>query len=392
MIATTLRRTRTRTRVFFPQWGDEAPGGAGALTSPGSPTAWSACAAPQLVEPAAAFCSTQAGGVGGGSSGRDSRTGDTKCAADRCGETVRPQRPMGRAPPVSRMSGKTEEWKPAAWDPGSAFNAFQQETPQGSRRGSAAKARGRGARRNSSRRSAPAVEEQTLPRKEPDNSSSSATNLPFNFHGLQIGEESDEKVPDADFDGVGVAEMDTEVDPELTGQSPLRASVVPPASHQLQERFICPCNSMRSGLTAATVPQFNISASVSRSSRGKPRRKSRQREPSQGSSTAGVDAPPIASSNVGEKPDSATAESTSSDKASIAAVRLPRPAPVCPPSQPCIRPPGPYCWALWRIWSHAASHGLTRCCALVVQANRLRAEGNTAYNRSDYLGAVASYR
>lgn len=263
------------------------------------------------------------------------------------------------------------EWKPPAWDPGQAFNAFRQDTPQGSRRGSATRTRGRGGRRSSSRRSAPAVEEPS--------SDSSGTKLPFDFGGLQIGEE-DDKDTAKDSDDVGVAEMDTEADPtRTTDQSTVRrARVVPPGTPPTSgesDSFVPgPAAVPSPGLTAATVPQFNMGAPVPRSSRNKPRRKSRQREgPSQDSSAADVDAPPVVSGNVGEQPEGATADD-SSDEASIIVVRQPS---LAQPSV-CAHPP-----VILTFGARTLRFG---------QANRLRAEGNGAYNRSDYLGAVASYR
>lgn len=213
-----------------------------------------------------------------------------------------------------------EEWKPPAWDPGQAFNAFRQDTPQGSRRGSATRTRGRGARRSSSRRSAPAVEEPS--------SDSSGTKLPFDFGGLQIGEE-DDKDTAKESDDVGVAEMDTDADPSrATDQSPVRRARVvppgtPPTSGESDSFMPGPAAFPSPGFTAATVPQFNMGAPVPRGSRSKPRRKSRQREgPSQDSSAADVDAPPVVSGNVGEHPEVATADDSSAE-ASIIVVRQP---------------------------------------------------------------------
>ncbi len=214
------------------------------------------------------------------------------------------------------VPGKIYEWAPEGpWDPGSAFNAFHQETPQGAKRGSAAKARGRGARRSSStRRSAPAVE-------EPLSTSSSTTKLPFDFQGLQIGEDGGGKVAGEASDELDLAEMEMEADPNPTiGQSPVRASVVPPGKPPTSgdsDAFVPGPGAVPSpGLTTATVPQFNMGAPASRSSRTKTRRKSRQREvPAQDSSAADVDAPPVMSVNADE-PDVASGND-SSGKATI---------------------------------------------------------------------------
>ena len=233
---------------------------------------------------------------------------------------------------------KSEEWKPPAWDPGTAFNAFQ-GSPQGPRRGAAAKARGRGTRRSSGRRSGPvAGEEAPAPPAEPAASDGAgAAQFAFNFQGLRIGEEPGDAAAPGDADDIDIADMDTEgtpgadartKPPRAHGQSPVRASVPPPgkppASGGSDSDAFVPAAVPSPGLTAATVPQFNVEfnmgAPATRSSR-KPRRKARQRDaPSQDSSPAGVDAPPVVSTDARNQPAVSTLPEDSSDRAKIAEV------------------------------------------------------------------------